>query len=389
MQGGLTRVRTSRPLPSGDYVMPTLRDRIFNWRNRLLADSRFQDWASRTPFVKKMAQKESRAAFDLCAGFVYSQVLLACVKLKLFDVLEDGPLAVSAIAPRIDLTPDATLRLLKAATALRLTERRSENRFGLGMVGAAMRANPGVLVMVEHHEMVYGDLKDPVALLKGRAPVAALNEFWGYARADGSGLKSEQVSRYTHLMAESNAIVAGHILDAYDFSQHRVYLDVGGGDGTFIRRVAALHPKLDCMMFELPAVADQARLKMQSNGLDSRIGVFGGSFLSDQLPTGADLITLVRIIHDHDEQPVRQILRAARTALAPGGTLLIAEPMAETAGAETVGDAYFGFYLMAMGSGEPRTHATITGLLTDAGFNFVREIPTRLPGQVRVLIARG
>ena len=45
-------------------------------------------------------------------------------------------------------------------------------------------------------------------------------------------------------------------------------------------------------------------------------------------------------------------------ALPADGTLLLAEPMAGSRGAEPVGDAYFGFYLLAMGSGRPRTRAS-------------------------------
>jgi demethylspheroidene O-methyltransferase len=48
--------------------------------------------------------------------------------------------------------------------------------------------------------------------------------------------------------------------------------------------------------------------------------------------------------------------------------VLVAEPMAAIPGAEAVGDAYFGFYLLAMGSGRPRSAARHAQLLTEAGF---------------------
>jgi demethylspheroidene O-methyltransferase len=66
--------------------------------------------------------------------------------------------------------------------------------------------------------------------------------------------------------------------------------------------------------------------------------------------------------------------------------LLVAEPMAETRGAESVG-AYFELYLLAMGSGRPRSAAELTGLLRQAGFSRVRPLPTRQPMLVRVLAA--
>ena len=82
------------------------------------------------------------------------------------------------------------------------------------------------------------------------------------------------------------------------------------------------------------------------------------------------------------------ILRAVRAALPAGGTLLLAEPMAGTPGAEAMGDAYFGFYLLAMGRGRPRSAAVLTEMLAEAGFEGVRRLPTHLPLQTQLLIAR-
>ncbi|HMS81347.1 MAG TPA: hypothetical protein PKC20_17850, partial [Burkholderiaceae bacterium] len=65
------------------------------------------------------------------------------------------------------------------------------------------------------------------------------------------------------------------------------------------------------------------------------------------------------------------------------------EPMSGTPGAEAIGDAYYGLYLLAMGKGRSRTPARIGQLLRDAGFADVRLLPTRLPLQTRVLRARG
>ncbi len=106
------------------------------------------------------------------------------------------------------------------------------------------------------------------------------------------------------------------------------------------------------------------------------------------MPAGADIVSLVRVIYDHDDDPALAILRAARRALPAGGTLLLAEPMAGAAGAEPMGAAYFGMYLLAMGSGRSRSAAELTALLQAAGFERVRPRPTALPLQAGVLVAR-
>jgi demethylspheroidene O-methyltransferase len=99
-------------------------------------------------------------------------------------------------------------------------------------------------------------------------------------------------------------------------------------------------------------------------------------------------VSLIRVLHDHDDDTALALLRVIRHALPADGTLLIAEPMSETPGSEPVGDAYFGFYLLAMRSGRPRTQDQIAGLLREAGFTRSRPIRTRSPLLVRLLAAQ-
>jgi demethylspheroidene O-methyltransferase len=135
-------------------------------------------------------------------------------------------------------------------------------------------------------------------------------------------------------------------------------------------------------------VAERARAKLAGLGLASRVDVHGGSFLTDALPEGADVVTLVRVLHDHDDAAVLAILAAVRRVLPADGALLIAEPMSGTPGAEAVADAYFAFYLLAMGSGRARTPERLGELLRQSGFDGGRLVETRLPLQTRLLVAR-
>jgi demethylspheroidene O-methyltransferase len=53
-----------------------------------------------------------------------------------------------------------------------------------------------------------------------------------------------------------------------------------------------------------------------------------------------------------------------------------------------MGDAYFGFYLLAMGRGRPRRAEELAAMLVAAGFEAVRHVPTRMPLQTRLIVAR-
>jgi demethylspheroidene O-methyltransferase len=110
--------------------------------------------------------------------------------------------------------------------------------------------------------------------------------------------------------------------------------------------------------------------------------------LKDAIPGGADVISLVRVIHDHGDVAAAAVLAAVYRALPPKGVLLLAEPMMGTPGAEPVGEAYFGFYLLAMGSGRPRTPHALQGMLNAAGFSSSQLVRTRQPLQSRLIVAR-
>ena len=367
------------------------RESLNVWRNQIIASPGFQRWAARSPLTRYIARRRARALFDLCAGFVYSQALLACVRLRVCEHLAEGPRSVDALSRLIDLKPEATLRLLRAAASLRLVRDWPDGRFALDDLGAALIGNPSIAAFIEHHELLYDDLRDPVALLRGET-TTRLSQFWPYAHdrpgappRDGS---AGDHAAYSALMARTQALVARDILDAYPLAGHQCLLDVGGGEGGFIAQAAERAPGMGLQLFDLPPVVDRARARLAAQGLAERISFHAGSFLSDPLPCGADIISLVRIVHDHDDESVLALLRAAHAALPAGGTLLIAEPMAGAPGAEPIGDAYFGFYLLAMGRGRARRPEELRELLRVTGFSGARVIPTRRPLQVGIVAAQ-
>jgi demethylspheroidene O-methyltransferase len=97
------------------------------------------------------------------------------------------------------------------------------------------------------------------------------------------------------------------------------------------------------------------------------------------------MATLIRVIFDHDDVRVRLLLANIYKALEPGASLLLAEPMAGTPGQAAMGDAYFGFYLLAMGRGRPRTQHEISQMLADSGFEEIRLLPSAIPLNAQIL----
>jgi demethylspheroidene O-methyltransferase len=365
------------------------RERWLAWRDRQLTSAQFQQRAQRLWFLRPIVRRRARGLFDLVSGFVYSQVLLACVRVRAFEILAEGPQTTVALAQRFALPLEATERLLVAAASLELVEHRRGGRWGLGVLGAPLVGNPALLAMIEHHTLLYADLQDPLALLRGEGEAPALSRYWAYAEAAApQQLQRADVEAYSALMSASQPLVAQQVLEAYPLHGHRCLLDVGGGQGRFLIAAGQRHPGLRLMLFDLPAVVASATAAFAAYGLGDRAQVHGGDFQRDALPGGADIASLVRVIYDHDDAAALAILRAVHRVLPPDGTLLLAEPMAGAPGAPRMGDAYFGMYLLAMRGGRARSAAELTALLHRAGFERVHERATPIPLQVGVLVCR-
>lgn len=365
----------------------SLLDPWLNFRDRCLRSRRFHKLATQFPLTRLIARKRQSELFDLVAGFVYSQILLTCVELDVLTKVGQGA-SIEALAPKIGLPVDETRRLVEGAAALRLLQRHGA-LYRLGDLGAVLIANPGINAMIRHHPALYLDLADmPAFLRKGRGE-SNLSNYWSYARnPDPAKSGDAKIAAYSELMSESQTMVADEVLASVKFSQHKVLLDVGGGQGAFLSAVAGHAPHLQLKLFDLPAVADRAAARFQDEGLADRVETIGGSFFEDKLPTGADMISLVRIIHDHDDDPAQAILNSVYEALERDGELIVCEPMSTGGYAQRMSDAYFNFYLHAMGSGRPRPPSMLKAMLEKAGFQDVRLLKTRSPLITSVISAR-
>lgn len=363
------------------------RQRWVGWRNSIISRPAFQSWASRFILTRPVSRIRARRLFDLIAGFTYSQTLFACVESGIIARLEHGAAQSAELGALARLEGDSIRRLLRAASALGLIESVADDRWMLGEQGVALVGNPGAIAMIRHHHLLYADLADPLSLLRGeRTTPGALAGYWPYALGDGSeGGDQRAVSPYSQLMAASQPMVADQVVHAWRFGRHKRMLDVGGGAGAFIAAVAKFAPRLEFGLFDLPAVTAIGARQLAAQGVV--VNAHPGDFRTDAIPQGYDLMTLIRILHDHDDALAQSLLVKVRAAMVPGDTLLIAEPMAATRGAEAMADTYFGFYLLAMGSGRARTPLEIGAMLTKAGFASWRERPTGLPIVTRMIAA--
>ena len=327
----------------------------------LVSDPVWQARLARVPLISRLVRREGEALFDLVAGFAYSQVLRALIETGVLERLRHGPQEAAALAAGTGVPAERMEILARAGTALGLLRTARGGRFRLTRRGAAAVGVPGLTEMIRHHALLYSDLADPVALLRGERETETAR-FWQYVEGRDD---PDAAARYSELMAASQAMVAADTLDMVDLSGVRSLLDVGGGTGTFAAAAAARHPALRITVLDLPEVAAARR----RGGLPAadRIDFVGGSFL-DPLPAGHDAVSLIRVLYDHSDETVRHILAGAHDVLPEGGRLIVSEPMTGGDRPSRAGDVYFALYTMAMGTGRARSPDRIAELMREAGF---------------------
>lgn len=342
------------------------------WAARLALQPWFHRLCARVPGLRGIARAEGEALFEVVSGFVRSQCLLALVELRVLHRLADAPETTQRLAALSGVPVDRMAVLLQAGAALRLLRRKGD-LWRLTARGAAFLTVPGLEAMVRHHPVLYRDLSDPAAFFRGETQ-PELAGFWPYVFGAGGAADPALAARYSDLMADSQGLVADDTLRLVDFRGIGHLLDVGGGTGAFLAAVGAAHPGIRRSLFDLPAVVEGARSRLGPN-----VDILAGSFRDQALPTGADAISLVRVLYDHADATVASLLANVFRALPPGGRIIISEPMSGGKTPDPATDVYFTVYTLAMGTGRTRSAGEIASLLHQAGFGSITPARTLRP----------
>jgi 2-polyprenyl-3-methyl-5-hydroxy-6-metoxy-1,4-benzoquinol methylase len=269
-------------------------------------------------------------------GFMASKTLLSAIELDLFTQLRSTALTASQIKNRLGLHQRAIPDFPDALLALGMLTRDGEGpeaRYANTSETAVFldKASPtyigGVLEMCNARlYQFWGDLTE--ALMTGQPQ----NEVKHSGRAMFEQLYSDPARLKQFMDAMTGASMSGfHALaDTFDFAERRTLCDVGGATGQLSIVLARRHPHLRCITFDLPVVEPLARASIAAAGLTDRVAIASGDFFTNALPQ-ADVITMGMILHDWNLEQKMHLIKAAHTALSPGGALICIEPLIDDA----------------------------------------------------------
>ncbi|GAA1977996.1 methyltransferase [Kitasatospora viridis] len=330
---------------------------------------------------------ERVAMFGVLTGGWTAQCCYALTRLGVPDLLADGPRPVAELAAETGADPHALRRVLGVLAAAELfTEDR--DRYGLTPVTRLLctgTTRSSAVAATLFGEEVYQSFGEILHTLRTGQP--AFEKVHGAPFYSYLEQHPETSAAFSAAMGTASVPTA---LAGTDLSGLGTLVDVGGGDGGLLARVLARHPQARGVLVELPKAVDQARTKLTEAGLADRVEFAPGSFF-DPLPTGGDVYTLTRVLHNWDDEQAVAILRRVREAMPAHGRLLVFERLEEEPGAaveppanERAAQAAFqgrliDLLMLLTLDGRDRTEAEYRTLLSTAGFEVraVRSAPLR------------
>jgi len=315
------------------------------------------------------------AMLQIVQGYWASRAVYAAAKLGIPDLLKDGSRRCEDLARASDTHAPSLYRLLRALDSIGVVREGPEQSFSLTPVGATLRTDvPGSLRFFAIEEL--GENHYPAwekLLYSLKSGAIAFDHVYGASKWQYMTHHLDDAAIFNAAMASFSSVVAAAIVEAYDFSASKTIVDLGGGDGSLLSAVLKANPTAHGVLADLPHVAEKARLRLTSEGLDGRSQVVPTDFF-EQVPPG-DTYLLKWIIHDWDDERCTAILSHCRNAMAPNGKVLLIEAVLQP-GPASAFSKFMDLNMLVMTGGRERTEPEYRAVLQSAGLKLTRVIPT-------------
>jgi hypothetical protein len=332
--------------------------------------------------------KQDREDLDLLLrGFQVARMLRLVADLGIADkIARDAALSVDDLATACAVLPEPLTRVLRALASFHIFQMSGSGNVSHTPRSLLLRTDaPNSL----HHAArfwtgpgiwkAWGELD---AAMAGGSPHEAA---WGAGRFAYLRQHPDEARAFDAMMANFPDNRHATVAEAYDFSGARLIADIGGGNGAALRHILARFPAPRGVVFDRQ---DVVAALTSADLMDGRMTAQGGSFF-EEVPHGADVYLLIRVLHNWKDEDCVRILRACRTGIEADGTLLVVDQILEQDPAlGRPADYLIDTHMMAMfGQARERTEAEFRDLLLGrSGFVLTKVVRTRSP--VSIIVAK-
>jgi hypothetical protein len=321
---------------------------------------------------------------QIAEGFLLSSCLHVPAKLKIADLVADGPRQVETLASATGSNADALYRVLRALVSIGVFSELQPRTIALSPAAELLRSDvPGSirdLALWASNPFLIHVTSDLLYSVETGKP--AIEHLYGKPAFECFASMPEFSHAFNQGMTAISADLAPAVLGAYDFSSVGTLMDVAGGHGYFLCEALKRHPQMKGILLDLPNVVEGAKCALCDMRLEDRCQPVAGSFF-EHIPGGADAYFMQHILHDWSDELALKILGNARQALAgcPNGRLIIVDMVLPEDSKPHPGKLLDLLMLMFPG-GRERTESEWRDLLARGSFRITRIVPTKAPDSV-------
>jgi hypothetical protein len=322
---------------------------------------------------------------SLLMGNYTLQMLATAVRMGVFDRLSEEPTPSRELAAQAGTLPDPTYRLMRALTVIGALVELSDRRFTLGPLGKLLRADApcSFAPLTLNNAAPWGAEASWTLLHSMKTGESGFRSRFGKSLFEWLSEHPEDERLFSESMSTFSGVEIGCILAAYDFSRHSSVVDVGGAHGKLLEAVLEAAPQLTGILFDTPSVIERAAMLPRKPDTARRCSFAAGDFF-ESVPAGKDLYLLKHVLHDWDDERALGILRNVQVAMPPGGRLIIAEQGIAPPGVPNPGKLLDVVMLSLLESGRERSEEELAALLSRAGLELERTVPT--PGPITLFL---
>jgi hypothetical protein len=307
-------------------------------------------------------------------------------RLGLADAMEAGADTAEAIAAPRGLVVDRVYRLLRALSTCGIVTEGAGGKFALTPLGKMLTTSaPNSMrtsaeLLTEYNGEIWSKLD---GALSGGIAFEALK---GKQLFDWLHANPKEGARFQRMMFEVHSPETPAIVAAYDFSQFKTIVDVGGGHGMLLSAIIAANPDVRGTLFDLQEGVDAA--KRGAGGPLPGVTFIAGDVF-ETVPEGADAYLFRHLLHDYDDADCLKMLNNVRKGMKPDSRVLVLEKTVPTD--DTPGPGrWLDVHVMLLTGGRERTVPDYEALFAKAGLKLSRVLPTAHPAVeiIEVVAAR-
>jgi len=330
------------------------------------------------------AQVTPERIMQFAWGYVPPLVMEAAIRHRVFDVLDAGPLPLDEISRQTGASKRGLSAILNALAGLNFAAKGSDGAYSLTPESSAFLVSTkpsfqGGLIRhcSEHLIPRWLGLNEVVAT---GLPVAAVN-----LEGPGASFFQEFVNDIFPMSYPAARALAAYLELANAASPVRV-LDLAAGSGVWGIALAQASPQVQVTAVDWPGVVPVTRANVARFGLADRFSFAEGDLMEADFGSGQNVAVLGHILHSEGPARSQKLLKKTFDALAPGGTIAIAEFMVNADRTGPLGSLFFAVNMLVnTDEGDTYSFEEMSEWLAAAGFVDARTVDA--PGPSPLVLA--